>query len=137
MVTELVMKRNLTAMEQYLDFKRSLPEWYAQSTPSGFTAKAVIQPTPLSDCYTVRISYRHNTSPIINVLNNKLKPREAKGKIKHTYNDGSLCLYYPKAREWTEKDLISQTIVPWISVWLYYYEIWFVTGKWLGGGIEH
>ncbi|MES2457886.1 MAG: hypothetical protein V4594_20170 [Bacteroidota bacterium] len=137
MVTELVMKRNLTAMEQYLDFKRNLPDWYAQSTPSGFTAKAVIQPTPLSDCYTVRVSYRHNTSPIITVLNNKLKPRVPKGNIKHTYRDGSLCLFYPKAKEWTEKDLISQTIVPWISVWLYYYEIWFVTGQWLGGGIEH
>ncbi len=129
--------KKMTPMQQYLDFKKNLPDWDARAQPNGFTAKAIIQPTPLSDCYTVRIRYTQDCTPIITVLNNQLKPREPNGKIKHTYGDGSLCLYYPRAREWTPKDLISQTIVPWISVWLYYYEIWFATGFWLGGGIEH
>jgi hypothetical protein len=129
--------KKLTPMQQYLDFKQNLPDWYAQYQPNGFTAKAVIKPTPLSDCYTIRIKYIQNCPPVITVLNNQLKPREPNGKIKHTYGNGSLCLYYPKAREWTPQDFISETIVPWISVWLYYYEIWFATGRWLGGGIEH
>lgn len=124
-------------MQQYLDFRQNLPDWQAQPLPNAFIAKGVIQPTPLSDCYTVRLKYKQNCPPVITVLNNKLKPREPNGKIKHTYSDGSLCLYYPKAKEWTSRDFISEKIVPWISVWLYYYEIWFSTGKWLGGGIEH
>jgi hypothetical protein len=129
--------KNLTVMQQYLDFKRTLPAWKAQIQANGFTARAVIQPTQLSECYNVRITYKQNTPPVIKVLNSQLKPRFSNGKIKHTYGDGSLCLYYPKAKEWTPKDLISETIVPWISVWLYYYEIWHATGLWLGGGIEH
>ena len=33
--------------------------------------------------------------------------------------------------------LLAKTTVPWASRWLYYYELWLVTGKWLGGGIAH
>lgn len=29
---------------------------------------------------------------------------------------------------------IANTILPWTSLWLYYYEIWLGTGKWEGGG---
>jgi len=32
--------------------------------------------------------------------------------------------------------IISNNIMPWISEWLYYYEIWPVTGEWYGGGIH-
>ena len=30
--------------------------------------------------------------------------------------------------------LIADTIVHWAIEWLYYYENWAYTGKWLGGG---
>jgi hypothetical protein len=30
--------------------------------------------------------------------------------------------------------LLAITVVPWISEWLIYYELWLVTGRWLGGG---
>ena len=29
---------------------------------------------------------------------------------------------------------LSNTIIPWAIEWLYYYELWLTTGKWLGGG---
>jgi hypothetical protein len=32
--------------------------------------------------------------------------------------------------------LYTETIVPWISEWLMYYELWLSTGEWLGGGIH-
>ena len=32
---------------------------------------------------------------------------------------------------------IATSIVSWLVLWLYYYEIWRVTGEWLGGGIPH
>lgn len=28
--------------------------------------------------------------------------------------------------------LIAKTILPWTALWLYYYELWLDTGKWLG-----
>lgn len=48
-----------------------------------------------------------------------------------------ICLYYPITKEWTKEMFISDTIIPWAIEWLKYYELWRITGKWLGGGIEH
>ena len=31
---------------------------------------------------------------------------------------------------------ISDSIVPWLALWLYYYELSLALGKWLGGGHE-
>jgi hypothetical protein len=45
-----------------------------------------------------------------------------------------LCLYLPSADEWMPTQLIAETIVPWTSLWLFYYETWHATGEWLGGG---
>jgi hypothetical protein len=32
---------------------------------------------------------------------------------------------------------ISASVVGWLAHWLHYYEIWYATGEWLGGGIDH
>jgi hypothetical protein len=32
---------------------------------------------------------------------------------------------------------LSETIIPWLSLWLTFYEMWRVTGEWDGGGITH
>lgn len=52
------------------------------------------------------------------------------------YADDRPCLYYPKAKEWSESMLIADTIVPWLAEWLFHYEIWVLTGQWEGGGIH-
>lgn len=52
------------------------------------------------------------------------------------YGQESLCLYLPNSGEWTPEMPIAVTIVPWASVWLYFYEFWYATGEWLGGGVE-
>ncbi len=31
---------------------------------------------------------------------------------------------------------LADTILPWASLWLFYYEVWLATGEWVGGG-EH
>jgi hypothetical protein len=30
--------------------------------------------------------------------------------------------------------LLAYTVVPWTSEWLVFYELWLITGEWLGGG---
>ena len=45
-----------------------------------------------------------------------------------------LCLY--RGQEFTSRKLLAETIIPWAIEWLYFYEGWLATGKWLGGG-EH
>lgn len=48
-----------------------------------------------------------------------------------------LCLYYPKDKEWNIYQPIGDYILPWAAEWLYYYEIWAITGTWLGPQVQH
>ena len=43
-----------------------------------------------------------------------------------------ICLYMNS--EFNSSKYLSNTIIPWAIEWLYYYELWLTTGKWLGGG---
>jgi hypothetical protein len=52
------------------------------------------------------------------------------------YCQERLCLFLPGSREWNGDDPIALTILPWASLWLYFYEVWHATGEWLGGGVH-
>jgi hypothetical protein len=97
-----------------------------------------ITPSPISEKYRVKLYYKRGGRPKIYVLD-ALKLAPGKTKLPHVYStdEQRLCLYYPKYREWTPKKYFVKTIIPWISEWIYHYEIWVVTGEWHGGGIEH
>ena len=45
-----------------------------------------------------------------------------------------LCLYDPKERYWNPEEYIAETIIPWASDWLFFFEAWLATGEWEGGG---
>lgn len=92
-----------------------------------------IRPTELSKLYDVRIKYKVGRKPIINILNLEVNKQV---KLPHTYANNELCLYYPKNKEWTKYMYLSDTIIPWISEWIYFYQVWKITGEWCGGGIH-
>lgn len=97
-----------------------------------------LQPTPLSDRYQIKL---HDSKGKIKVyvLAPKLKLAEGKTGLPHVYSTErqQLCLFYPDQLEWHPGMLYVHTIIPWISEWLYFYEIWRCCGQWLGGGVEH
>lgn len=92
-----------------------------------------INPTKLSRIYDVKIKYKVGKKPIINILNLEI---DKEIKLPHTYTNNELCLYYPRNKEWTKYMYLSDTIIPWISEWLYFYQVWEITGEWYGGGIH-
>lgn len=94
------------------------------------------QPTPTMEVYRVRIGYRLDVRPDIKVMYPKLVPRSTGEAIPHTYPKNRLCLYKPGTGQWNGEMFLADTIVPWTSLWLFYYETWHYTGEWLGGG-EH
>jgi len=96
------------------------------------------QPTPLSRSYRLRINYRHNRAPEVLVLSPHL-PMLAKGrKLPHVYQQDppKLCLYLPGSGEWSPTMRISETIVQWSVLWLFYFEEWLPDGEWNGGGVH-
>lgn len=95
-----------------------------------------LRPGDASHSYKVGISYRLRQAPVVHVLKPELCRRASGEDVPHCYRDGSLCLYYPRNREWTPRAAIAETIVPWTCEWLHFYELWHATGEWLGGGIH-
>src|SRR5579883_259928 len=71
-----------------------------------------------------------------------LDPRGTGERPPHIYRDlgpthgWSLCLYDPRTSQWEPDRLIAETIIPWASEWLFYFEGWLIDGHWAGGG-EH
>ena len=92
-----------------------------------------IQPTPLSQSYLARIEYSPPSVPRAWLLDPVLEPREPGGDIPHTYGNERPCFFDP-INDWRSDMKIALTIIPWLSLWLFYYEIWWATGTWCGGG---
>ena len=96
--------------------------------------KGNVQPTPSSVIYSVEIEYLVGQSrPNVRVVNPELVDSKPMS-LTHRFKDGSLCLH--TREQWTADKYVAEFIVPWIPVWLVYYEGWLITGEWEGGGVH-
>lgn len=86
-----------------------------------------LQPEGCSS-YDVKIEFTAGYPPIVKIVNLKV---ESKFEV-HMYDCGSLCLYYPADMKWKDHTKISEYTIPWITEWIYYYEVWKLTGQWKG-----
>jgi hypothetical protein len=106
------------------------------STHQSISWHGRVRPAAMSVEYEVLIEYRLGDAPCVWVPSPRLERCNGQ-EIAHLYEEGNLCLYWPAAKDWTPNKLIAETIVPWISAWLYHYEVWHATdGEWLGGGVH-
>lgn len=93
-----------------------------------------LQPSNYSESYEVTIRSQAWRHPQVSVRDPDLVPNEH-GWLPHFYPDiRTLCLYDPKSDEWSRRDWLAETIVPWAAEWLLYYELWRATGLWHGSG---
>lgn len=95
-----------------------------------------LQPSPLSNVYTVKIRYRPKDRPEVAIVAPELISME-EDRTPHVFTNKRLCLFRYKYHEWDSTMHIADTIVPWTSLWLFHYEIWLATGKWCGANEEH
>jgi len=81
--------------------------------------------------------------PQVRVLSPPLRPNfEAaeEAPLPHVYFDKEdlpnsvLCLFDPRALEWSSDHFIALTTIPWTCDWLASYEGWLATGRWFAGG---
>ena len=129
-------KKLISIVVQDFHIKRLFPDFKSTLQHSEATWVGGLRPTSLSEKYQIKIFYKLESFPKIWVISPELKLRPGANIIPHTYPSKRLCLFLPKAGEWRGDMLIALTIIPWASLWLYYYEIWYLTGEWLGGGIH-
>lgn len=128
--------RQLSVAHQALRLRLRFPnERYPVVKSGRLVWRLNLQPTPLSVVYQVEVRYRHRDTPRVRVLSPKLESRPGE-TLPHVYPGNELCLYY--RREFVgSRDFIADTIVPWTSEWLYFYEYWMSTGVWLGSEAPH
>ena len=111
---------------------------FSQFNRKGNYKKAIwvgnLQPTKWSPIYNIKITYNTNTAPQVTVLSPILYLAKRQNQLPHVYPKNKLCLFDPDKKEWTFDKFIADTIIPWTSLWLSYYEDWLYTGKWRGGG---
>lgn len=129
--------KGILSSEQLNRIKTKFPEVKVlKSEWNNFEIVIQIRPTPISETYDVKIVYTDNKWIKIFVINKTLEIAKNRTKLPHVYDSRKqqLCLYSPSKKEWNAHNYIIDTIIPWISEWLYYYELWLSEGTWLGGG---
>lgn len=129
--------RDKTIAEQLFAMRIKYPQFETYFTShTALKVTGSLQPTSRSVTYDFVLKYSLTDSPKIKIVSPELKRNEKGEEAEHLYPNGYLCLYQPKYREFKRTDLLTDTIIPWASLWLYHYEVWHLTGEWLGGG-EH
>lgn len=137
----MVTKNNhVTLVRQEVALRHQFPDSKIKRiADASITWEHTLRPTSVSEAYSVRLIYTRKTGVEVYVLTPQLKLAEGKTTLPHVYSTEKqkLCLYYPDGSEWNKGKFFTQTIIPWISEWLYFYEIWVSSGKWYGGGTSH
>ena len=129
-----VRERRLTLEQQKYRMRLAWPSFEVQRLRRQVEILWVgsLQPTALSECYAVSILLRSHWCPEARVPRPELKTRPGAERLPHVNSDGSLCLHVDGV--WNSTMFVADTTVPWISTWLYFYEVWHATGSWVGGG---
>ena len=132
----MVRRGTLGLREQIAYMRLHWPEFQCGVRGKSMFAEGELVPSSLSRTYRVRITQAGEDKPEVRVVSPKLRSIGDQIPIPHMYGQERLCLYLPGTEEWTPNLPIAVTIVPWASLWLYFYELWHATGEWLGGGVE-
>lgn len=127
-------RKRLTLAQQALALAKAFPDHRPIFKRGRLVWVVDLRPSALSTVYKVRLEYRPGSLPQITIVEPVLRRVEGK-PLPHTFEGDLLCLNYPW--EWLGDEDIASTIAPWISEWLFYYELWVITGRWLGGGHGH
>ena len=109
----------------------------------GLHWQGELQPTVFSRTYLVGIQYKREQFPHTFVYSPDLNQLKGGKRIPHTFSQQSdeteICLFWPgknkgEIPEWNRDMLLATSIVPWATLWLYYFEHWLASGEWHGGG---
>lgn len=132
--SKYVRQRPLTPAQQAYFLKLAFPGFHIITARHGLVCLGTLQPSPSSDRYTIELDYTAPIRPSVRVVRPKLRLAAGHAKLPHVFRENDLCLYL--TGEWRPDLKISEYILPWISFWLFFYEVWLLTGEWLGGGHE-
>lgn len=140
MVLSRCATRKITLPVQAILLKKKYPESNIIVKQNTLVWLGKIRPTPFSREYHIEILCEKGNKPIVYLCEKNIEGIEKedfphfypqKGK-KQYKNKVHLCLNLPV--EFDYSFVIADTLIPWAQEWLFFYEIWLITGEWKGGG---
>lgn len=133
-------KRNLSLIIQERALKNAFPNAETTRNREEYL-KCTISLTPKSfiQLFKVKIEIKKGKLEVFVLQPQNLPLYPGETSLPHVYSTSKqrLCLYFPDGTEWHGGILLTDSVVPWISEWVFFYQLWLVTGDWLGGGIKH
>ena len=121
------------AVLESLLVRSNFPFFTARGRGSELTCRGWMRPTETSEEYRVEVQYAANEAPDVRIL----EPDIAVNVALHMYGRGTLCLYDWRDQPWQNAWHLHQTVIPWTAEWLVFYELFLLTGKWLGHSAIH
>lgn len=131
---------------QLAAMRRLWPEFFGKKTPDGVLVW-IGSLQPKAQAYNVGVLWKPRvfTLPYVIIMDPPIKPPAGCTfeEIPHLIYDSNepsrsaLCLFDPDGNEWSESDLIAEKTIYWASEWLMYYELWHLTGEWLGPSVGY
>lgn len=113
--------------------KRRFPGFDCRINGRRLVCRGKLKPTENSEEYRIEVSYTPWGSPDVKILSPKIEPK----RELHFYKTGNLCLYDWREQPWQDRWHLADTVIPWTAEWLLYYEIYLLTGKWIGKSAIH
>lgn len=113
--------------------EKNFPCFQCRVKRGRLSCRGTICPSEGSDTYSVKLVYKQGGIPRVYITHPKIDNKTEC----HVYKDGSLCLYDHREFSWSGRLFVHETIVPWAAEWLVFYELWKITGKWLGPEAPH
>lgn len=132
-------RKPLTAAQQFVNLRANpVCRGCGVLRVRRFTWRYAATPLPLSRVYDIRIEFEEGGTPETFVDGPDLQMLSGGRRIPHLYRQmpPKLCLYLPKAYEWQSWMRLDQTVVPWATLWLFYFEEWLGSDDWKGGGMH-
>uniref|UniRef100_Q07NQ3 Type II CBASS E2 protein domain-containing protein n=1 Tax=Rhodopseudomonas palustris (strain BisA53) TaxID=316055 RepID=Q07NQ3_RHOP5 len=132
-------RKPLTAGQQLISLQRNpICTGHGSRRPGGLSWQYRTSPSPLSREYAVRIEFQQGSFPKVFIDSPDLQALSDGRSLPHVYDQSpaQLCLFFPKYEEWQPWMKLDQTVVPWATLWLFYFEEWLDSDEWKGGGIH-
>jgi len=114
--------------------------WLGQLRPIAKTYD--IRVDMAAGCADSNLSYPWRAASV-RVLDGAVRPASDGSSVPHLYGawddprGAHLCLYYPPDETMLLGHQVARQLLPWAYEWLYYYEMWLVTGVWSGPEAPH
>ena len=82
-----------------------------------------LQPIAFSKPYEIEVQYQLGKYPKVRIISPAIDKNAP-----HMFSENKICTFYPESINWTREMKIADTIIPWVSDWIFHYESWLVTG---------